>query len=371
MSRAWIELDKKALWNNVKVLQTWVPKECRLMPVLKANAYGHGDVLLAWELNQMGIEDFCVATVEEGVRLRENGILGEILVLGYTSPFSFSILRHHQLTQTVVDYAYAKELNDFGQEVKVHVAVDTGMHRLGESYKAYEHIKKIFAMENLRVEGIFSHLCVGDSSNKKDREYSMAQNTALCKVVSALEKDGYSGLRVHLLSSYGMLNYAGFVGNYARVGIALYGMLSTKADTDKYGKDLRPVLSVKARIATVKKLKKGEGAGYGLQFVASRESKIAVVTIGYADGLPRSLSGGVGKVLVRGKMAEIVGRVCMDQLLIDVTEIEDVQGGDVATIIGTSGKFAISACDIAEQIGTITNEIFSRLGQRLERVWAE
>ena len=171
----------------------------------------------------------------------------------------------------------------------------------------------------------------------------------------------------HLLSSYGLLRYPEFGGRYARVGIALYGVLSTQEDTQKLGRDLRPALSVKARVASVRRLHPGESAGYGLAFTAQRETVLAAVTIGYADGLPRSLSCGRGSVLINGRRAPIAGRICMDQMLADITDIPDVRAGDVAVILGKSGDLEITSAQLAEQAGTISNEILSRLGSRLMR----
>ena len=185
--------------------------------------------------------------------------------------------------------------------------------------------------------------------------------------IDKLCQRGYIYPKKHIVSSDGLLYYPELAENYARVGIALYGMLSTRADTERCGISLEPVLSIKARVALVKDLFQGEAAGYGLQFVASQDPRIAVVAIGYGDGIPRSLSCGIGSVLIQGRKAPIVGRICMDQMLVDVSDIQDVKAGDVAVIIGQSGDERITACDLAAQDGTISNEILSRLGERLQR----
>ena len=173
--------------------------------------------------------------------------------------------------------------------------------------------------------------------------------------------------KLHMQASYGVLNYPELSGDYARVGIVLYGVLSTKADTEIWKDSISPVLSLKTRVSSVRRIQKGESAGYGNPFVAEYEMKIAALSIGYADGLPRALSNNIGAVLIRGKMAPIIGRICMDQTLVDVSDIEEVTAGDIAVIIGASGDLEISVCDIAEQTDTITNEVLSRLGKRLER----
>lgn len=366
-SRAWIELDRDALRHNVQVLQKLLPNNCELMPAVKANAYGHGAVLISRELNRLGIKAFCVATVSEGIELRENGIAGEILVLGYTYPMQFPLLKRYDLTQTVIDLPYAEILNKYGQKVKVHIAVDTGMHRLGEPCKNIENICKMFNLHNLEIEGIYTHLCADDTSLPKDRTFTLKQGQAFYSMISQLRERGFECPKAHLLASYGLINYSELGGNYARIGIALYGVLSTRADRERCSISLRPVLSIKTRVTTLKTLQKGESAGYGLLFVADRDTQIAVLAIGYADGVPRSLSCSVGNVLIKGIKAPIIGRICMDQMLVDVSNIPNIKAGDIAVIIGQSGDKKITACDLAEQTGTISNEILSRLGERLER----
>lgn len=365
--RAWIELDQKALRHNVGALRKLLPEDCELMPAVKTNAYGHGAVLISRELNRLDVNAFCVATVQEGAELRNNDITGTILVLGYTHPKDFLLLRRYHLTQTVLDLSYAKILDRYGKKISVHVKIDTGMRRLGERSEKIEEISNIFECRNLNIEGIFTHLCVADENSSESVAFTHAQAKAFYDVVAELHQRGFTCPKKHIVSSDGLLYYPELAENYARVGIALYGVLSTRADTERCGISLEPVLSIKARIALVKDLFQGETAGYGLQFVASQDSRIAVVAIGYGDGVPRSLSCGVGSVLIQGIKAPIVGRICMDQMLVDISNIPNVKAGDVAVIIGQSEDEKITACDLAEQDGTISNEILSRLGERLER----
>jgi serine/alanine racemase len=269
--------------------------------------------------------------------------------------------------QTVIDLPYAEALEQYGQKIKVHLAVDTGMHRLGEPCENIENLCKMFCLLNLIIEGIYTHLCADDTEAPEDKAFTLEQSRVFYDVVSQLGERGFGYPKTHLLASYGLLNYPELGGDYARVGLAIYGVLSTRADMERCPLPLRPVLSVKARVTTLKALRKGEAAGYGLQFVADRDTRIAVLSIGYADGVPRALSCGVGSVLIHGRRAPIAGRICMDQTLVDISGVPDVKAGDVAVIIGQSGEEQITACDLAEQTGTISNEILSRLGQRLER----
>lgn len=393
-SRAWIELDREALSHNVAVLRARLPEGCRLMPAVKANAYGHGAVLVAKELNRLGVDAFCVACVQEGVELRQNGIAGEILVLGYTPPEDFAMLEKYQLTQTVADHSHASALNRYGKKLHVHIAIDTGMHRLGEDCKNADMLCEILKMDNLVVDGIFTHLCAADTDDPDDRAFTRKQAEGFYSAVEVMQighqtvKKGrphVQGLsdagqftgqpaevrhgfrpKLHLLASYGIFNYPELAEDYARAGIALYGVSSTKQRCAGM-EELKPVLSLMAKVACVKSLSAGETAGYGRAFFSENDRTLAILTIGYADGLPRSLSNGVGAVLIHGKKAPIAGRICMDQTIVDVSGIPDVKAGDIAVVIGRSGTEEITACDLAEQAGTITNEILSRLGGRLER----
>ncbi len=370
--RAWIELDRQALRWNVDALRKRLPENCQLMPAVKADAYGHGAMLIASELSSMGVQAFCVACAQEGAELRRQGIKGEILILGYTHPDQFPLLSRYHLTQTVVDFSNAELLDSYGKKrhrkIPVHVGIDTGMHRLGERSENIDRICEICFMKHLEVKGLYTHLCVSDTLDREGKEYTKFQKDIFCRVVREMEKQGLEAPKIHLLASYGVLNYPEFSGDYARVGIALYGVLSSREDMENWKGVFRPVLSLKARVAAVKDLYAGEYAGYGMAFRAERNMKIAALTIGYADGLPRSLSGGVGEVLIDGKRAPVIGRICMDQTLVDVTDILDVKAGDVAVLIGKSGEEEISACDLAEWAGTISNEILSRMGGRLKRM---
>lgn len=377
--RAWIELDLQALEHNVRFLQSLLPAGCRLMPAVKANAYGHGAVPIAARLNRLGIRSFCVACASEGIELRNAGIQGEILILGYTPPEQFSLLRQYRLSQTILDYAYAEDLSRSGIRLHVHIAVDTGMHRLGIRCEDIEQIAAVYGFQNLAVDGIYTHLSTCDSDAPESRAFTECQIASFVQVTETLKAKGCPVKGLHLLSSYGIFHYPEAAGDYVRPGIALYGLLSSDADSRRILQTadqsaaltpLCPVLSLKARVASLRTLHKGEAAGYGLAFIADREMKLAVLSIGYADGLPRALSGGNGRVLINGYSTPILGRICMDQTLADVSEIpeEKVAPGDTAVLIGRSGSLKITAGELAQHCGTISNEILSRLGARLERI---
>lgn len=388
-SRAWVEVDASALEHNVAFLRSLLPDKCRLMPAVKAEAYGHGAVLVARQLNLLGIDAFSVACASEGVALRKAGVRGTLLILGYTSPEDFPLLARYRLTQTVVDYPYARALNQWGQTVHVHIGIDTGMHRLGIRCENVEEVEAVYRMENLKIDGLFTHLSASDSDQPEDIAFTDSQITAFYQLVDILQKDGFPCPGLHLLASYGILNLlrdresaedlrqAGgdsalsrekIGADYVRPGIALYGILSTEEDSSPWRDKLLPVLSLKARVASVRTLYAGEAAGYGLAFTAAEDTQIAAITIGYADGLPRDLSCENGNVLINGCTAPIIGRICMDQTIVNVSGIPDVRPGDTAVIIGRSGPLEITAGQIAAQCGTITNEILSRLGSRLDKI---
>lgn len=363
--RAWIELSRKNLAKNVEFLQSLLISGQQLMPVLKADAYGHGAVLIAGELQKLGIGAFCVACAAEGVQLRKNGITGDILILGYTHPKDFPLLRKYRLIQTVVDCNYGKVLNHSvrrGGRIRVHVKIDTGMHRLGERAEKTKEISKIFRLSNLKVEGIYTHLCAGETRRPEDMAFTKRQALLFYKVAEQVKSQGYTGLKAHLLASCGLLNYPELGGDFVRVGIALYGL------PEGGGVPCLPVLSLRARVAAVKEVYPGEGVGYGWDYVAEDVRKIAVLAIGYGDGLSRSLSERGGRVLIHGISAPVVGRICMDQMMVDITEVPDVREEESATVIGREGDQEITVYELAEKAGTIANEVFSRLGGRLLRI---
>lgn len=364
LPRAYIQLDREALAHNVEFLRSKLPDGCVLMPVIKADAYGHGAVFVAKELNRLGVRAFAVATADEGAQLRDAGVRGDILILGCTPLRQIGIVRKKRLIQTVTDLRYAYGLNSAGGKVRVHLAVNTGMNRLGVDPEK-EDVFSVFKLKNLRVEGVFTHLCADDGSDSISKRFTFEQAEKFAAFTDELDRRGYR-VKKHLLNSYGLFSYPELGGDYARVGIALYGVLSDGSSTAELAPLLRPVLSFKAEIAQVRTVLPGENIGYGLKYTAEREMRVAVVAAGYADGIPRSLSG-KGEVLINGRRAPIIGMICMDQLMADITGIE-AEAGDTATVIGRDGGEEITVCELADRCGTITNEILSRLGQRPKRL---
>lgn len=365
--RAWRELDRGALVHNAQVLQDALAPGCRLMAVVKADAYGHGAVPVARCLQKAGVNAFAVACLAEGIRLRKAGIRGTILILGYTPAGEVPLLRRWRLTQMVADEAHGQALAGAGGRVRVHLALDTGMRRLGVPAEDHNAIARLYRLRNLNIQGVFSHLCVSDSLEPENTAYTQRQLNAFYNALDWMRSQGLDPGKVHIQASYGIWDLPPQPCAYARAGIALYGVQSAPGPVRR-DLDLRPVLSLRARVASVRTLAPGECAGYGLAFHARRETKLAVVTIGYADGLPRCLPQQGGRVLLLGQFCPMVGRMCMDQLLVDVTDVPGVRPGDVATLLGAEGGNILQAEELATRCGTITNELLSRLGPRLELV---
>jgi serine/alanine racemase len=370
-SRAWIEIDLNSLKNNAKELQKAMPENCELMAVMKANAYGHGAFAVSTYLEKMGVKAFAVATIDEGIELRTYGIRGEILILGYTSPLRAKELSRYRLTQTLIDHPYAKLLNEQGHKVNVHIKIDTGMNRLGFDVSDYENIMDVFALKYLNVTGIYTHLCASDSLSPDDIRFTTMQIRRFYEMIDVIQRFGYQCPKIHIQSSYGLLNYPELKCDYVRAGISLFGVSSSANDITKTTLELQPILSLKSKIILLKMMKEGESVGYGRAFVASSDRTIAVIPIGYADGLPRNLSSEHGKVLINGRFAPIVGRICMDQLMVDVTDIEQVTVGDIVTFIGKDHGKELLAPVIAKDSNSISNELFSRMGTRLEVITIE
>lgn len=368
--RAYLEINLNNLKHNVMVLKNAMPPQCELMAVVKADAYGHGAFEIATYMNRIGVKAFAVATIDEGIELRRAGISGEILILGYTAPARAKELHRYDLTQTLINYEYALGLNKQGYRVKEHIKVDTGMHRLGFDDEDAESAAAVFSLKHIKVSGIYTHLCAADSLDKKDICFTNRQIQSFYQMIKRLEERGINIPKVHIQSSYGLLNYPELRCDYVRAGIALYGVLSSPDDTTKLQLDLRPVLSLKAKVILLREIEKGDSVGYGRAFVADRDSLIAILPIGYADGYPRSLSCGKGYVIINGHKAPVVGKICMDQLAVDVTDLPDVKIGAIATVIGQDGKEEITAPVVADNLGSIANELLCRMGRRLKIIIA-
>lgn len=362
--RAFIELDRAALSHNVAALRSVMPEGCELMAVVKAGAYGHGMSEVAVQLERdEGVRAYAVATVDEGIDLRRCGIRGDILILGHTDVGRAHELRRYRLIQTVIDAPYAEQLNAQRVHVRVHIKLDTGMHRLGIPADDIDSVRRVVDMKYLRVDGIFTHLCCSESLKDDDVAFTKEQIRRFYALTDRLRNEGIVIPCQHIQSSSGLLNYPELRCSYVRVGIALYGVLSAPEDRTRSSLELRPVLSLKARVVSIHELAAGESVGYDRAYVMSRGGRIAILSIGYADGLPRSLSEGRGRVRIGDAQVPIVGKICMDQLAVDVTDAPEVAVGDIATLIGDHTPLLTP--EVAAAAGSISNELLSRLGSRL------
>ena len=361
LARAWREIDLDALTHNARTLQRALAPGCKLMAVVKADAYGHGAVPVARHLQARGVTGFAVACLSEAVALREAGITGLILILGYTPPEQAPLLVRYGLTQTVADEAHGLALDAQGLPVPVHLGLDTGMHRLGIPATDRAALTRLYGLKHLQIRGVFSHLCVADGPSARDAAFTRAQVETFFSTVDWLRRHGMDPGETHIQASAGILNLPPQPCTWARAGIALYGV--TGGCALGQGLDLKPVLSLRARVASVRTLEPGQGAGYGLEFRAGRETRLATVTVGYGDGLPRSLSN-VGKVFFKspdGKLfeARIIGRMSMDNVICDVTNVENLQVGNLAYF--ADDFYTLD--DMGRDAGTISYEILSRIGK--------
>lgn len=366
-SRAWLELDSSALRHNYRALSELLPPAGRLMCVLKADAYGLGAKGAVPALSAEGASLWAAATAEEGKMLRKYGAKGLILILGRTPVSDIAVLRRYRLTQTVVSLEYARELASARRRVDVQIKLDTGMHRLGIDWMDIDSIDAVFSTPFLRVTGMYTHLASSENLNPSDADFTREQSERFFAAAETLRSRGRDVGMLHTQSSYGLLNYPELRCDCARTGIALCGVKSSEGDSTARWPGLRPVLSLRARVAEVRTVPPGEGVGYDRAYVTRRETRLAAIPAGYADGIFRTANG--AHALVNGKAAPIAGRICMDQLLLDITDCGEVRPGDIVTFIGRDGSAAISAEELASQCGTITNELFSRLGSRLPRIW--
>lgn len=353
--RVYAEVDLDAIRHNLRTVRERA--NCRVLAVIKANAYGHGAVETAKATASLA-DFFAVATIEEAVELRKNGIENPILILGYLSPEYFDTLVKYDITQTVFDYESAVLLARAGG--RVHIAVDTGMSRIGFPVceESVETIKKIASLEGLKLEGIFTHFASADEKNKEFTKKQFGEFMYFC---DRLAEEGVQIPLKHVSNSAAIVDMPGYTLDMVRSGIITYGLRPSAEVGDM---DLKPALKLKSHVVNVKRLPAGTPISYGRTFVTKRESVIATVPAGYADGYPRALSN-CGRVTIKGKFAPIAGRVCMDQFMVDVTDIEGVKVGDE---VGLIDEF-VTADEIAEKTGTINYEILCRISDRVPRIY--
>ncbi len=370
---AWAEINLSNLDYNIKSIKAKAAGR-DLIGVIKADAYGHGAVMCAQVLRENGVKTFAVATLHEAITLREAGALEEIIILGLTPDMYADTLVKYDLTPVVCDSQNAKAISDAaakaGKTLEALIAVDTGMGRIGylpsEAETAIFDIKKIAMLSNLKIKGMFSHMSTADAF---DKTFSKEQEEKYNKFFKALTAAGVNIPFRTFANSASIMEIPSVYFDAVRPGIILYGCYPSD-EVDKNQLSIKPVMSVKANIVHLKDVPEGFSVGYGRKFIAEKPSRIATLALGYADGYPRPYSA-YAKVIVNGIMCPIAGNICMDQCMVDVSQVPNVKVGDEVIIMGSDGVNTILADDIAAATGTINYEICCAFGQRLPKVYVK
>ncbi|NDV23090.1 alanine racemase [Desulfovibrio sp. JC022] len=368
----WAEIDLKSIKHNFKEVQRLTKKQSKIMAVVKADAYGHGLNKVAECLNNAGADYFAVARLNEAISIRNQGIEKPILILGYTPPEAAKELHNHNITQTVFSTDYGLRLNEQARtcgKIKIHIKIDTGMGRLGLVQETMngmlpESVAVIHQLPHLETEGIFTHFAASDEADKTS---ALSQLRQFKNILADIEQRGIRIPIKHAANSAAIIDLPESYLDMVRPGIMLYGLYPSSG-VHQINADLKPAMQIKARIAQIKDVPAGFRISYGHTYTTPTATKLATIPLGYADGYRRQLSS-AGKVLVHGKQAQIVGRVCMDQSVIDVGKIKEVQAGDEVVIIGRQDNAELSAERMACELGTINYEIVSTLMARVPRVY--
>ncbi|HEY9851010.1 MAG TPA: alanine racemase [Leptolyngbyaceae cyanobacterium] len=366
--RAWVEIDLAALAHNVRQLKSILSPQTALMAVVKADAYGHGAAMVAQTALENGASWLGVATIPEGIELREAGIDAPILILGAThTPEQIKAIAHWKLQPTICTpqqaLGFSETLSASHLTLPVHLKLDTGMSRLGVPWQqAVDFVQLVNRLPNLKIASIYSHLATADSPDPTGMKQ---QQQRFEDAINQIKSVGIKLPRLHFANSAAMLTSPSLHYDMVRAGLAVYGLYP--AEHLKRVIELKPVMQVKARVTQVKTIPPGTGVSYGYQFIAQKETRIAVIGIGYADGVPRNLSNKTN-VLIRGQLIPQVGAITMDQLMLDVSAIPDLQVGEVVTLLGKDGDIEILPDDWAATLGTISWEIICSFKHRLPRV---
>ncbi len=363
------DIDLSAIRKNIETMRSRIPAGKKLLAVIKANAYGHGSIEVANALDDLA-DYYGVACIDEAVELRLAGITKPILILGVTDESLFPDIVKYDITQTIFTLEQAKALSEEAgrqdKEGKLHIKIDTGMNRIGFACvkESVPEIAAIRKLPNLNVEGIFTHYYKADA---KDKSLAYAQLEKYTQMVKWLEEEGVTFAIRHISNSAGIMEMPNDTYDMVRSGISTYGLYpSDEMDTEL--NVLYPAMELKSHVTYVKKVPAGQTIGYGGTYTTPEERTIATVGVGYADGYPRALSN-QGRMLVRGQYAPIVGRVCMDQTMIDVTDIPEVQTGDEVVLAGTQGDNRISVEELADMSASFNYEFVCDVNRRVPRIY--
>lgn len=376
VKRTWAEISLNAIEHNYNAIRNKVADDTKVCCVIKADGYGHGAVELSQVYEKLGADFFAVSNIDEGIEIRKSGSKLPIVILGYTPVSEAENLAEYDISQAVFSLEYAKELSEKCVEedciCKMHIKVDSGMSRIGFMCQEFprdeysiEEICEACCLPNLEVEGLFTHFCVSDE-DAEGREFTNKQYENFIHVRDSLKKRGVDISVVHCSNSGAIEDYPETCCDMVRAGIILYGLAPSSKLADRL--DLVPAMTLKTVVAFVKEVQKGATISYGRTFTADRKMKIATVPIGYADGFIRQ-NAKDGYMTVNGKKAKIVGRICMDQTMLDVTDIEDVKTGDEVVVFGTGENGEPTADSLAENTGTINYETVCLVGKRVPRIY--
>ena len=357
LARSWVEIDLNRIRENYRIYKGDLSTE--IMAVVKADAYGHGAVEVSCLLQEEGVSAFAVSNINEAIELRKSGIGGMILILGYTPIDCIDKVQQYDITQALLSKEYAEDVIATGIKIRCHYAIDTGMNRIGLDAENIDDCNEAirYAAQYLNVTGLFTHLCVADTPSQY--EFTNSQIIKFKAIVNAVSDLHLP--EVHCLNSAGGLWYQTEISRYSRLGIILYGLKPDYENTIPDG--IKPAMSWKSVISMIKEVKAGESIGYGRSYTAEKDLMIATVPTGYADGYNRALSNN-GFVLINGCKAPIVGRVCMDQMMVDISNIE-AKPYDEVVLLGDE----LTADDMAQLLGTIGYEIICDIGKRVERIY--
>ncbi|KUO77771.1 MAG: alanine racemase [Clostridia bacterium BRH_c25] len=367
---AWVEVDLDALAHNMREVRRLARKDALVAAVIKADGYGHGAKKIAQTLLDNGANRFAIAVLDEGIELRQAGFKVPILVLGFTDKERAEEIIRNDLEQAVYSWDLAEELSKEasrqGKTAKIHIKVDTGMGRIGlqPDLESVQLIKKISRLPNIAIEGIFTHFAAADAA---DKAYTEGQYEKFNWICGELEKENVKINVRHCGNSATIIDLPDMHLNMVRAGIMLYGLKpSEEVLLDRL--ELKQVMSLKVRISHVKDIEPGQSVSYGRRFIAGKKTRIASLPIGYADGYTRMLSG-KAEALVKGQKVPVVGRICMDQCMIDVTGIADVKTGDEVVLFGKQEGNFIHIDELADKLGTINYEIVCMISKRVPRVY--
>lgn len=378
-NRAWAEINLDAIENNIKAIRKYVTPSAKILGIVKADAYGHGYLEVARTLLENGADALAVACLDEAIQLRRCCIRCPILILGRSCTEEAETLVFYDVMPACFEYGLAKAMSDaavkLNKTARIHIKIDTGMGRVGYRYtddaevntKTVDELLKIAALPNVEIDGIFTHFAVADEVDDDSDKYTNLQFERFCGVCDALKDRELNIPLRHCANSAALIRFPKMHMDMVRPGVILYGK-EPSTQVDCSGLNLKSAMTFKAKITNVKMIEKGASVSYGRRFIAEKQTKIATVPVGYADGYSRILSG-QATVIAGGKMCNVVGNICMDQCMIDVSDVNNINIGDEVILFGNGDNIELPVESLAEKMGTINYEILCMVGKRIPRIY--